>query len=406
MDKDSHSSFGTLRTQTWMLRLFYFFSGGGGGFLVPFITLFYRSQNLSGTEIGWISTISSICAMLAAPVWMRVSGRGERRRRALQWMHLAGLITILMVSQLHSFVWLAVMMGLFELAVVGIQPAGDTMTVQILENTSRAGFGSIRVWASLGWAIMSLAAGIVIQRTSYLSGFVGYAATLALSVLILFRIRAERIEEETTEEELKKPTSTIGKRLTASLAPLRSPLFWGLTLALVIQWTTQNGVQTFEPVYLKQLGAPATIIGVAGAMGATIELGGMFLADRLSRRHGAGKIVSYSFLIYGVGVVLVLAAPSVVTILMERAINGIAFSFFAVGVVNYINKNTRPGETATVMALITITVRSLVGIIASPLNGMAFDAFGAYWLYAIALGGYLLAFVVFQLATRRQVHSI
>jgi MFS family permease len=116
--------------------------------------------------------------------------------------------------------------------------------------------------------------------------------------------------------------------------------------------------------------------------------------------------ISYSFIFYALGVVLVLAAPSVVTILLERAINGIAFSFFTVGVVNYINSNTRPEETAPVMALITITLRSLVGIIASPLNGMAFDAFGAYWLYAIALGGYLLAFVVFQIFKRRSRYAI
>jgi PPP family 3-phenylpropionic acid transporter len=384
-----------------MLRLFYFFSGGGGGFLVPFMTLFYRSQNLSGTEIGWISTISAICAMLAAPVWMRLSGQGERRRRALQWMHLAGLITIVAVSQQHTFVWLAVLVGLFELAVVGIQPASDTMTVKILESTTKAGFGSVRVWASLGWAIMAVVGGVIIQRTSYLSGFLAYAGTLGLAVLILFGIRAERVDDGTL------PEKTIEKRKNwkDSLASLRTPIFWGLALALVVQWATQIGVQTFEPVYLKHLGAPDTIIGVAGGMGATIELGGMFLADRLTRRKGAGRVVSYSFIIYALGVILVLVAPSVTTILIERAINGIAFSFFTVGVVNYINVNTKPGETATVMALITITLRSLVGIIASPLNGMAFDVLGPYWLYAIALGGYLMAFVVFQLTTKRQAHA-
>jgi len=148
------------------------------------------------------------------------------------------------------------------------------------------------------------------------------------------------------------------------------------------------------------------IIGLAGGMGAVIELGGMLLADRLSRRLGAGRIVAFSFLVYALGVVLVLAVPSIAAILVERAINGIAFSLFTVGVVNYININTKPDETATVMALITITVRSLVGIVASPLSGKAFDLFGAYWLYAIALGGYVLAFIVFSLTTRQKTSAV
>lgn len=390
-------SFKSLRAQTWLLRLFYFFSGGGGGFLIPFMTLFYRSHQLSGTEIGWISTISSVFAMLGAPLWMRISGQGDRRRRALQWMHLAGLILILAVSRQHTFLWLALLVSLFDLAVVGIQPASDTMAVKILESTTRAGFGSVRVWASLGWAIMAVAGGALIQRTSFFSGFLAYAGALGLAVVILTGIRAEKAGEG---ENLASAHQR--KSLMSALTPLRSPIFWGLSLALGIEWATQIGVSTFEPVYLKQLGATETIIGIAGAMGAVIELGGMFLADRLTRRRGARTVVSYSYLIYALGVVLVLAMPSVTTILIERAINGIAFSFFTVGVVNYINVNTKSGETATVMALITVTLRSLVGIIASPLNGMAFDAFGAYWLYAIALGGYLVAFGVFYITTRKR----
>lgn len=389
-------SFKSLRAQTWLLRLFYFFSGGGGGFLIPFMTLFYRSHQLSGTEIGWISTISSVFAMLGAPLWMRISGQGDRRRRALQWMHLAGMIFILAVSQQRAFLWMALLVSLFNLAVVGIQPASDTMTVKILESTTRAGFGSVRVWASLGWAIMAVVGGALIQKTGYFSGFLAYAGTLGLAVLVLTGIRAEK-----TGENAVTAAKQERKSLMSALAPLRSPIFWGLSLALGIEWATQIGVSTFEPVYLKQLGATDTIVGIAGAMGAVIELGGMFMADRLTRRRGARVVVLYSYLFYALGVTLVLAAPSVTTILIERAINGIAFSLFTVGVVNYINVNTKPGETATVMALITVTLRSLVGIVASPLNGMAFDAFGAYWLYVIALGGYLVAFGIFQVTTRK-----
>jgi len=249
---------------------------------------------------------------------------------------------------------------------------------------------------------MAISGGILIQHTSYLAGFIAYMASLTVSILLLFGVRTEKIETKTVPVIRRG----FGRRLAASLAPLRSPVFWGLTLALVIQWATQVGVQTFEPVYLKQLNATGMIIGLAGGMGAVIELGGMLLADRLSRRLGAGRIVAFSFLVYALGVVLVLAVPSIAAILVERAINGIAFSLFTVGVVNYININTKPDETATVMALITITVRSLVGIVASPLSGKAFDLFGAYWLYAIALGGYVLAFIVFSLTTRQKTSAV
>lgn len=39
-----------------------------------------------------------------------------------------------------------------------------------------------------------------------------------------------------------------------------------------------------------------------------------------------------------------------------------------------------------------------MSITSGPLSGLAFDTFGAYWLYAIALGGNALAWLTLRLA--------
>jgi predicted MFS family arabinose efflux permease len=112
------------------------------------------------------------------------------------------------------------------------------------------------------------------------------------------------------------------------------------------------------------------------------------------RRYGSKRVLSVSFLIYAACMALVLIFPTVFTILLVHAICGISFSFLAVSAVVFITKSTRPQETATAMALVNVTLHSLANVLGAPLSGIAFDAFGAYWLYAIALGGYLLAWVV------------
>jgi predicted MFS family arabinose efflux permease len=120
----------------------------------------------------------------------------------------------------------------------------------------------------------------------------------------------------------------------------------------------------------------------------------MLLADRMVRRYGSKRVLSVSFLIYAACMALVLIFPTVFTILLVHAICGISFSFLAVSAVVFITKSTQPQETATAMALVNVTLHSLANVLGAPLSGIAFDAFGAYWLYAIALGGYLLAWVV------------
>ncbi len=378
-------------TQIWLLRLFYFAGGGGGGFLIPFLSLFYRTKGLSGTEIGLIGTVGAISSMISAPITSRWIGSGEKLRRALQWLLLGSMVAVLLLSQQNSFLGLAIVLGLFDLVVAGIEPASDTMTVQILKRITKSGFGSIRVWASLGWALMALTGGWIIQRTGFLSGFLAYAFTFGIGILILVWIHPY----DTTLTD--KPTSRGLNDRKAIFRTIKKPAILGFILALMISWMTRGGLYTFEPLYLKQLGATETMIGFASTLGASVELAGMLLADRLVRRYGSGNVFSMSFIIYAFGMFMVLVFPSVITILIFHAIGGIAFSLLTVGMVMYISDNTLPRDTATIMALVTVTLHSLMAIISSPLSGLAFDAVGAYWLYLIALGGQIVAFVIFRL---------
>jgi MFS family permease len=94
--------------------------------------------------------------------------------------------------------------------------------------------------------------------------------------------------------------------------------------------------------------------------------------------------------------------PAILTILVQRAFSGVAFSFYTVALVRFIGQQTGPQETRTVLALYTVTLVSLIGIVAPPFAGAAYDRFGARWLYPIAVMGYLLGWLIL-LQTRRKL---
>ncbi|HTX78312.1 MAG TPA: MFS transporter [Longilinea sp.] len=369
------------------LRLFYFVSSGGSAFISPFMTLFYRQQGMSGTQIGLLATLSALTAMIIAPVWTRLGGAGDRLRRTLQIMLFGTLLMLLWLSQQTTFLTLAIVLCMLELFSAAVTPASDSLASGILAQTPGDGFGSVRVFGSLGWALVAFLGGWLIQRTGMFSGFAAAAVGLGVSVLILFRVRVPVAEADNNRE--------VGsQRHWFSLAALHNPALLGFASALSAYWLVQIGLINFEPIYMKQLGAGEAVIGLASTVGAAVEVGGMLLADRMVRRYGSKKVLSISFLISTAAMLLVLIFPAVATILLIHAIDGIAFSFLAVSSVVFISQSTCPQETATAMALITVTLYSLSSMIGSSLSGLVFDAFGAYWLYAIAMGGYLLAWLV------------
>jgi hypothetical protein len=49
----------------------------------------------------------------------------------------------------------------------------------------RAGFGSVRLWGSLGWAVTALLGGWLIERTGLFTMFAGYAISGFASIALL-----------------------------------------------------------------------------------------------------------------------------------------------------------------------------------------------------------------------------
>jgi MFS family permease len=133
---------------------------------------------------------------------------------------------------------------------------------------------------------------------------------------------------------------------------------------------------------------------------AVVEIGAMFWADRLVRRHGAGRILGTAMLVYAAAKLIVIASPTIPAIFAMRALNGIYYSMFVVGSIAYAAEGAPQGQGSTVMAFYFITLQGLTQLVAGPLAGAAFDTFGAYWLFGIALGGGLLSWLILRLTER------
>jgi PPP family 3-phenylpropionic acid transporter len=171
----------------------------------------------------------------------------------------------------------------------------------------------------------------------------------------------------------------------------------GLTVALMFIWLSSIGLYQFEPIFLDELGASETLIGLSGTLQALVELPGMWWADRLVRRYGSNRLLSAGVLLGAAMRGLVLLSPTLSTVIVARVLAGVSFSFFTVALVEFIGGRIPAEQVTTVWAFYSVTLRGLVSMLGSPLGGMAFDALGAYWLYAVALGGGILGWLVLLL---------
>lgn len=94
------------------IRLYYLFWLGAAGFIYPFISLFYKQQGLTGTQMGLLGTVASIIGLISAPLIGRVSDNVSHPRRVLQICLIGSATLYLFLSQQHAFVWIALIVAL------------------------------------------------------------------------------------------------------------------------------------------------------------------------------------------------------------------------------------------------------------------------------------------------------
>lgn len=377
------------RRDLHLIRLYYFVSIGASGFLLPFINLFFRRQGLSGAEIGLLGTVQAVVGLAAAPVWGRWSDRLNQPHLLIQialW-GTAGISLILGKQSLLAPI--ALLVGLNALVSAGWAPLSDNLASSIAERFHNVGFGSIRLWGSLGWTLVTAVAGRFIEILGLYFAFVGQALGMGLAAVAICFLPKQPIPSREPGVE-----TAVANNLRQILGAIRhNPRLVSLTIGLGFVWLLSSGLYQFEAIFLDELGAGETAIGLASALNAAIELPAMLWADKMLKRFSAGWLLRASLLLQVIRMGAILSVPTISMIIGLRLLLGLQFSLYSVGIIGYINAHTHKAYRVTALALITVTLRNLALMVGNPLSGLVYDAVGAYWLYGVgligALGGWL-----------------
>jgi MFS transporter, PPP family, 3-phenylpropionic acid transporter len=337
----------------WSARIYYFILGGAGGLLSPFINLFFNRQGLNGTEIGVVNGLAAVVAMVMAPIWTRSGSNSSRPRLMLQLTLLASAIVVAVLGFQSVFVWIAVLMVVRSLVSSGTSPMSDALVLGVTGRT-KTGFGSVRLFTSAGWAILALIGGWLMGGFGLGVAFWGYAALTVVSVWVL-----SGVAEGHPASQIDEPASTAEKlsfkQVLNDLTHNRPMV--GLAVMLAVLGFCMSGVNQFENIFVSQLGGSELTIGIVNTVGAVIEIPSMLLADWWVRRSNARQALMMGLIAYITLRLMVFVFPSVGIIILARALGGLTFSFYTVGLMRYIAENTNQREISTVLAIFSFRSR-------------------------------------------------
>src|SRR5512143_488126 len=169
---------GSLRTS----RALYFFYYMAVGSFLPYLSLYYERNGLSGVQIGTLSALGVLVSSPAAILWSGIADRLRVHRRMLVISVVTAPICVWLLGRSTSFVLFIPIVVAYGLSVAPIIPLLDGAALEAARANNRS-YGEVRVGGTLGWIISVALVGVLIQAYEIHWLFYSYIASMALMLL-------------------------------------------------------------------------------------------------------------------------------------------------------------------------------------------------------------------------------
>ncbi|MFL5736021.1 MAG: MFS transporter [Actinomycetota bacterium] len=352
-------------------RILFALGGVSTGIFIPFFVLWLRDRGLAPDQIGFVVAASEAASLLAGPFWSHFADTRVGARRTLVVSSLASGVTALVLLGAGTSPWLIfAAVILLGAAQAPGTPLSDALALGTLPERETE-YGTIRLWASAGWAVATIGLGAFFQHQGLDSMLPLYAVSTVAFALVAARFPQDvPVDREPSSSRL----GTVGETFRAT--PRLGLFLLGVSLATA----ATQAAWTFVPLVIAGGGGGPLLVGVSAGLAAIVEIPVFAAGGAIGKRFSQRTIYVVGIAMY-TATMLAWAAtqdPEIVAIL--RAASGVAFALVYPSLV-VITGRIVPRELRNTGQVLLGTSRDLAPIIGSAVGGIVYTQLGAPALF-------------------------
>ena len=343
-------------------KAFYFCYYAALSCLMPFLVLYYSQAGLSGPQIGLLVGISPIITWLAAPLWGALADSTRQHRAMLSVTVLGAMLMVALLSWATELAWFLPIVAGYAFFAAPVMPLVDNGVMELLGERS-ALYGRQRVWGAIGWGVAGALAGMLVDRLGLGFSFYAYLFFMAVGLAVSTRMVVSG--------------GTIGQPFGAGIRTVMGnrPLMIFLVTALIASMGS-GIVHNYLFLYLSDLGASETLMGLSLTVATLSEMPVFFFSSWLLRKVGARGLLLLAIAAYVVRLLAYTLMPPVWLVLPINLLHGLTFSALWVAGVSYVNEVTPKGSGATAQGLFSGLTMGLGSATGAVLGGTLYDSLG------------------------------
>lgn len=352
-----------------------------------YTTLYLSSLGLKESTIGQTISVTTICYLLANPIWNLLAVDSKRIRRLTSLISLVAGSIIVLYSKADRLEWILILTGLLAIHMAPFYTFLDSEAIRFCKTTDQE-YSRIRVMGSISYILGSALGGLLADRLGYSWLFVVSGSIfIASSVAIYFFLPKNKTKVESQKRNWK--------------AVFNNRLFF-FYVACYLLTVTLNGIgdSYVSLLFCNIKGLSAGSYGfVAAGMIATEALT-LILLGIWFKKAKELYLLLFAGIVYFLRSFLLGFTDLPVAVLIPSAmLRGVAWGTILFVHMKYLSKLVGL-ENTTTGALVLAGCTSLFQFIGNSLFGYFFEHLGylfSYWLIAFLSVFACLGYVLFSI---------
>ncbi|RCW76909.1 MFS transporter [Saliterribacillus persicus] len=370
--------------QTCFYYSFIFMATSG---LAAYMSLFFAAMNQTDTQIGILTSIGAVVGIIASPFWGIRGDRANSKNNVLAICLLLSAAVIWLLPLFgKNFFLLLLAMIIFSFFRSAINPLSDAISLE-LATKENFQFSKVRTAGSLGFAIMSMVAGMMIE-IHINAIFIIYTLLITASFFVLLRL----------------PQISGYQKEAANInffQVLKSPSLKKIYLYVLVLSTSFGFFGAFHALYSVQEGISVGLLGVGVMLGSFSQFPFMLFFDKLYRKFGIRNIIIVAGIFNAIRWLLYAYWLNSVSILFLWLLHGGSFILVYLSIAEYVHRYVQKELKVSGQMMNAIILQGAGQILGGIAGGFSAGLLG-YGVVFGAMGVLCIAGVLFfVIATRK-----
>ncbi len=251
------------------------------GLSVPFLAVFLDGRGFNSVEIGEMLAIITATRIFGPTIWAMFADKTGKQLPVIRLGAFLAFITFILVYFTDSYWGITVALALFSLFWTAILPQLEVLTLSSIRRSPKI-YARIRLWGSVGFIVLAVISGELVDRYSP-------DVFISIGALILLLLWGSTLLHRQPRKVVAKP-HTHG----SILGRLTQAKFIYFFLAGLLLQISFGPYYAFFGLFIRQLDYPSYAIGLFISIGVIAEIGVFIIAGRLFQLFGIKPLIFFS----------------------------------------------------------------------------------------------------------------